>query len=231
MKLILSLRPLFLGAFLLTTAGNAGAAAITWGGVSQITGTGSLIQTGTLVTAINMGGNGGNLSITGTDITFVDGGLTAAVGGGSVSNTGNGGFYSPVTNSTNLDAVLDSHSYITANNPNGRGRMDLTGLTAGQVYVIQLIGVSDDRACCSGRTQTVDDGLGNVSGSLQRGLANSVTGTFTADGTTQSVFVSGVNDPGLSGLILRAVPEPGTTGMLAVAGMAVLLRRSRRRER
>jgi hypothetical protein len=231
MKKTLSLKPLLLGVLALLSAGEAArAAAITWSGVSQITGTSNLLQTGTPVAALNLGGTAGApLPIAGTDITFVDAGLTAVVGAGSVSNTGNGGFYSPVTNNANLDAVLDSHSYITGNNPNSRGRLDLTGLTLGQTYLVQVIGVTDDRVCCTSRTQTVDDGLGHISGNLQRGLANFVTGTFTADAATQSIFVSGVNDPGLSGLVLRAVPEPGVTGMLAAGAAVAMLRRARRR--
>jgi hypothetical protein len=206
----------------------ASAASITWGSITQITGTSSLSQTGTFVTAVNLGGNGGSLAIGGTDITFSDGGVTAAVGGGGVSNSGNGGFYSPATGDTNLDAVLDSHSYISGNNPNGRGRIDLSGLAVGQAYQVQVIGVADDRACCGTRTQTVDDGLGNTSAAMQRSLAQSTIGTFTADATTQSFFVSGANDPGLSAFVVRAVPEPAAMGVLALGAGMLVRRRARR---
>jgi hypothetical protein len=207
---------------------NAGAwaASITWGSVGQITGTGSLDQTGSFVSAINMGGSQGTLPIAGTDITFVDGALTAAVGAGGISNSYNMEYYTPV-GETNLDAVLDSHSYVAGGGETARARVDLAGLTVGAPYRVQVIGVSDLRDCCSGRIQTVDDGAGSISGPLQRGLANFVIGTFTADAATQSLFVGGINDPGLSGLQLRLVPEPASAGLLALAAAVGLLRRRR----
>jgi hypothetical protein len=66
--------------------------------------------------------------------------------------------------------------------------------------------------------------MGNVSGELTRGMANFVIGTFTADSTTQSFFVSGVNDPGLSGVQLRLVRGPASAGLLALGALAALFR-------
>ena len=123
---------------------TASAAPITWGPVTTITSASSLDQTGTLVTAINAGGNQGAQVVSGTDITFNDGGITASLNGGTVSNSGNGGWYSPTTGNAGLDVVLDSHSYISGGNPNGRGQIDITGLTPGVKYRLQVIGVADD---------------------------------------------------------------------------------------
>jgi hypothetical protein len=215
-------------AAVLSLGNLAPAADITWSPVTRITGPSSLNQTGTFISAINMGGGQGSLPIVGTDITFIDGAITAPVGGGAISNSYNSTYYDPTTGDINLDTVLDSHSYVENNNPNSRGRVDLTGLTPGTPYIIQVIGVADVRGCCSARIQTLDDGAGHISGDLQRGLANSVLGTFIADAATQSFFVSGVNDPGLSGLVLRAVPEPGAFTVLALAAAGTLLRRRRR---
>ena len=215
-------------ATLLSFANLAPAANVTWGPVTQITSPASLNQTGTFVSALNLGGTQGTLPIAGTDIVFTDGALTAAVGTGTVSNSYNATYYDPTTGDTNLDAVLDSHSYLAGANPAGRARIDLTGLTPGTPYLVQFIGVADIRTCCADRLQTVDDGFGNSSGPLQRGLANSVTGTFIADATTQSLFVSGSNDPGLSGLVLRAIPEPTSLTALALTATTTLLRRRRR---
>lgn len=206
---------------------HASAALITWGPVTSITSPASLDQTGSFITAINAGGNGGApLPVAGTDVVFTDGGLTSA-SVGTITNTGNGGFYSPTTGDANLDAVLDSHSYLGGGNPNSRGQVTLTGLNPGTQYRLQVVGVSDDRACCADRIQTVDDGNGDVSGNLQRSLANTVIGTFTADAATQSFFVSGVNDPGISAYQLRAAPEPGTIALLALGGIGFLARRRR----
>ena len=206
---------------------SASAASITWGSVTTITSPSSLDQVGSFISAVNAGGTAGApLPVAGTDVTFVDGGPTSA-SIGTINNTGNGGFYSPTTGNANLDAVLDSHSYLSNGNPNSRGQVTLTGLTPGQGYRIQVIGVSDDRSCCLDRTQTIDDGNGDVSGALRRGSANAVIGTFTADSSSQSFFVSGINDPGLSGYQVRAAPEPATFGLLGVGAMAFLARRRR----
>jgi len=206
----------------------ASAAQVNWGPVTSITSVADLNQTGTFVAGVNTGvTTPGSFAISGTDITFQNGGLTDRVVG-FVTNTGPGGnFYVPTTGNANLDTVLDSHSYIAMGNPNGRGVVALTNLVVGQQYLLQVIAVADDRACCATRTQTVDDGLGNVSGAMQRGLAQSVTGTFTADATTQSFFIAGVNDPGLSAYQLRAVPEPACLALFALAGWALHVRRKR----
>jgi hypothetical protein len=214
-------------AVVLCASAAAPAAQITWGPVGQISSTGSLDRTGTFVTALNLGGAQGPQAIAGTDITFTDAALTEAIGTGTVNNSYNATYYDPTTGDAALDAVLDSHSYLAGANPTGRARVELTGLTAGAQYRVQVIGVSDIRGCCSGRNQTVDDGAGNLSGPLQRGLANFVIGTFTADAATQNIFVAGDNDPGLSGLQLRLVPEPASAALLALGAVAGLLRRRR----
>jgi hypothetical protein len=220
---------LLAGALVAVGTFTASAATISWGPVTTITSASSLDQTGALVTAINAGGNQGPQAVGGTDITFNDGGITMAVNGGTVSDSGNGGWYSPTTGDAGLDVVLDSHSYISGINPNGRGQIDITGLTSGVQYRLQVIGVSDDRACCGDRIQTVDDGNGDVSGNLQRSLANTVIGTFTADSSIQSFFVSGDNDPGISAYQVRAVPEPAALGIFGVGAMGLLARRNRKR--
>ncbi len=218
---------LLAGALVAVGTFSASAATISWGPVTTITSAGSLDQTGSLVTAINAGGNQGAQTVAGTDITFNDGGITTALTG-TVSNSGNGGWYSPTTGNAGLDVVLDSHSYISGGNPGGRGQIDITGLTPGVQYRLQVVGVSDDRACCGDRIQTVDDGSGDVSGNLQRALANTVIGTFTANSSTQSFFVSGVNDPGISAYQVRAVPEPAVLGIFGIGAMGLLARRNRR---
>ena len=222
-----SVKPLLAAAVVLLASTAASGAQITWGSVGQITGTGSLDQTGSFVTAVNMGGGQGPQVIAGTDITFTDGAITSAVGAGAVNNSYNATYYDPTTGDAALDTVLDSHSYIAGGNPSARGQVDLTGLTPGAPYRVQVIGVSDIRGCCNTRTQMVDDGMGNESGPLTRGMANFVIGTFTADSATQSFFVTGLNDPGLSGVQLRLVPEPASAGMLALGAAAALFRRRR----
>ena len=76
----------------------------------------------------------------------------------------------------------------------------------------------------------VDDGNGNVSGPMARGGGDWVVGTFVAGAATESFFVSGAIDPGLSGLIVRdlgVVPEP-SSALLSLVGLLGLTARRRR---
>ncbi|MEM7386806.1 MAG: LamG-like jellyroll fold domain-containing protein, partial [Verrucomicrobiota bacterium] len=132
--------------------------------------------------------------IGGSSITFVP----FAYDGGNADGTfwtGDGG----TTGDDLLDAVYNSHGW------NGAGAIiTLDGLTAGQDYMVQLLGAGDTRGCCNTRNQAASDGT-NVSGDFPRGNS-SVIGSFTANGPTQDIMIisgqdNGV-DPGLSGFIL-----------------------------
>ena len=107
-----------------------------------------------------------------------------------------------------------------AGNP-ATGSITVNNLTVGAIYQVQLIAVADSRGCCSARTYEPDDGQGNFTTgvTLQRGLFQSVLGTFTADAATQTIQwrslndASGNNDPGFSGLIvLEIIPDVDTDG-------------------
>jgi hypothetical protein len=131
------------------------------------------------------------------------------------------------TGDGDLDDLLDAHSYLGGGT--GTATITLEGLSVGQPYLIQAIGVADLRGCCADRTYEPDDGLGNFTTgvTVQRGLFQSTLGTFTADAETQafqwrSLGGMGNNDPGFSGLVVLAIPEPSSWLLAAVGGLACL---------
>ena len=219
-------KTMILGAFagsLMTTQ----AAVVSWGAVGSGIQSTDLIETGSPYAAINGGADPAVTFTIGTN-AFTGGGFAATLAGG-ISNTA-GSFYAPVTDNSNLDILMDSHTYIVNANPNGVGVVAFP-VTVGNAYDVQFIGVGDSRGCCSGRAQNVNDGNGNISGDLIRGNGNWVVGNFVADTELQQFFVAGATDPGLSGLIVRdlgpAIPEPGSA-LLSLVGLLGLTARRRR---
>ena len=219
-------KTMILGAF----AGSlmtAQAAVVSWGAVGSGIQSTDLIETGSPYAAINGGADPATTFTIGTN-AFTGGGFVGAVAG-SVNNTV-GTFYSPATDNSNLDILMDSHTYISNANPNGVGVVAFP-VTLGNAYDVQFIAVGDSRGCCDTRAQFVDDGNGNTSGGLIRGTGDWVVGNFVADSELQQFFVAGATDPGLSGLIVRdlgpAIPEPGSA-LLALVGLLGLTARRRR---
>ncbi len=213
---------------LLATAISSPAAIISWGTVGSNIQVGDLITTGSPFSALNGGNDTGSGMLTIGDNVFTPGPLSGAVTGSVSAATGT--FYSPVSGNANLDTILDSHTWITGANPDGRGRIDILGLTIGNTYELQILSVGDDRSCCATRTQFFDDGNGNISGALARGTGDWVVGTFVAGATTESVFVTGENDPGISGYVVRdlgVVPEPGGAALALLGAATFALRRRR----
>ncbi len=184
-----------------------GAAEITWQTPFNITSVASIDTSGTQVTAVNAtnGGDSPTVNIGGVNILF----SASAI---APSNTTTGTFFTGGagdTGNAQLNTVLNSHSY-----GGGGWSFQLSGLTSGDDYQIQLIGAGDTRGCCSSRNQRGGDAESpeNISGDFSRSGVGSVIGTFTASGTTQTINVlGGINngvDPGLSAYILRSVAPP-----------------------
>jgi hypothetical protein len=124
------------------------------------------------------------------------------------------------TGDADLDNLLNSHSWM-AGNP-VTATVTLQGLTVGAPYQVQVIGAVDTRACCAARVYEPDNGQGQFSAgvSIQRGLTQSIIGTFVADGSTQTFqwrsqnSAAGNNDPGMSGLVVTRRPG-SVTGVVA----------------
>lgn len=182
-------------------------AEITWQAPRNITSVGSIDTSGTLVTAVNAtnDGNVQTVNVGGENILF----SASAI---APSNTSTGTFFTGGggdTGNTQLNNILNSHCYS-----GGTWSVQLTGLTSGADYQIQLIGAGDTRGCCSARNQRGgdDESPETVSGDFSRSGVGSVVGTFTAGGTTQTVNIlagaTNGTDPGLSAYILRSVAPP-----------------------
>lgn len=161
---------------------------------------------------------GDDLTINGIPFTV----STASAGAGNIVTSMTNGpaygaaFTSVVSGDLDLDTLLDSHSY-TQGSP-GEVTVTINNLTPGADYQVQLIGVGDERTCCAGRTYEPDDGQGNYSTGLAmaRGDIASVLGTFTADSASQTILWrslggAGNNDPGLSGIVVVALPDDTDT--------------------
>jgi hypothetical protein len=159
------------------------AAPITWGTPFNITTVGDIDTNGTLVAAKNAtcDSNSPVVSVNGEDINF-----DAMTFGVSITSTqgyftGGGGN----TRSTNLNDVLNSHTY--SGSP---WSFDLTGLITGLDYQIQIVSAGDTRGCCGSRNQRAGDAESpeNVSDDFSRGGVGSVIGTCTADSNTQTIL-------------------------------------------
>lgn len=125
----------------------------------------------------------------------------------------NAAWFPNSTGDGDLDALLDSHSWLGANP--GEVTVTINNLIPGNTYQVQLIAVADSRGCCAGRTYEPDNGLGvyNTGVQLSRGQFQQVTGTFTADAISQNILWRSLgaggpnNDPGFSGLVVLRLPS------------------------
>ena len=119
-----------------------------------------------------------------------------------------------------FEQVLDRNLGMEEGNPYS-STITLSGLTNGTQYQIQFFADST-----GSNTQTISG-----SGSMNSLTGKYVTGTFTADATSQVLTVAytgSTNFAVANALTVGVVPEPATLALLGLGGLGVLLRRKRR---
>lgn len=150
-------------------------------------------------------------------ITFEN--LTAGATLGTQNAVGTGGEF------TNNDLWIPTGtpdpgflSLMRGMNPDGPNPKVVTvgRLVVGKQYQIQLF-ASDDRSCCSGRTQKWSDNttdlLGNETTVFTTGSSSYVIGTFTANATSQNFYLRGTpsSNTSVTAYVLRDL-SPDTDG-------------------
>jgi hypothetical protein len=231
------------------TLPSAHAAPIAWGTPQTISGDSDVVTTGALVYAYNLGpSNVASSTVNGVPFSSFafpspsgfNSGTSVTVGSVTISEFPGdlvawntlGSASAPYANlSSAYRVLLDSCG--ASGEPNTI-TLSLGGLTNGQQYAFQwwasnaapspaFAAVTADAT----NAVTLDSNLTNAAG----GLGQFVTGTFTADGVSQSIDFNAVGGSGplINAFQVRAVPEPSTYAM-ALAGLACggyLLRRRR----
>ena len=208
-------------------AGTANAATVTWGSVETITG-GSNIQSAgvTDLAGANFGRTTGTTTIvnngsvdiefkslnSGQNVTLSNGVNVAAAS--AWGNWGGNGGISGVGGT--FETVLDYNLGIEEGNPLS-ATITLSGLTNGTQYQIQFFADST-----GSNTQKISgsDSMNSLTGKF-------VTGTFTADATSQVLTVTYTdnNFAVANALTIGVIPEPATLGLLALGGLAMLKRK------
>lgn len=210
---------------------SAGAAPITWGAATNVSGSGDqVVTTGTLVQAWYATNDNSVLKTlpvtgaSGTSVLFRSGTSptfpTAPTGGNNAGfNSFVSGSYASLLNGRVI-AAFASYNW------------DIAGLTVGQQYLIQFWSNSPSipntnntslRGLTSGSVSGPTGTLNGITGQF-------VTGNFTADSTTQVVRMSGTRIA-VNAVQIRAVPEPSTLALasLGIVGVGTWFGRRRMR--
>lgn len=203
--------------------GAVNASGVNWGPAFEVASVADLDLTGSNIVAINGGNEDVSIGgvtfsgFTGTDfqpVTAQPAGQTTTAAEDVLGFAGDKGIYSAFTDDVDLDILLDTHIYTDS--PVDM-TTQLTGLTPGQWYRVQVVAPADDRAASGllDRTVVVDGArlihrFADIGGDGQRHVS-SVTGTFLAAGPTLDLVTSGPWGGGWSALIVSEIEDPTST--------------------
>lgn len=205
-------------AAVLVAASPAMAADVTWAAPQNATGNASdVITSGALFAAFNTGP-----TTTVNGVTFASGFVApiTLTGVNTITNI----YSAPNFADPAYNALVGTGAYSGSNAP---FTMNITGLTAGKTYAVQIFAPfwnNNWATAFTGGTST--SGLVNLTGPNQGAGASSVpqyvVGTFVADSANQQITLSSPTSYVLlSAAQVRAVPEPATWAMMLVGfGMA-----------
>ena len=197
---------------------------VTWTAPTAVSGPGDLVSTGTLLSALT----GAATSVTISGVTFETSPSGITLNLASVVSSYTPGSYS--SGNANYDALLN-RGFFTA--VNGTGKINFNGLTAGNVYRVQLWTPAWDANYATVFSSPANDTVQMGNTATQ---PTYVTGTFTAQSSSEFINFAGYGGS-TRGLLaaatvydVTAIPEPSTYAALAGLGALGLAwwRRSRR---
>lgn len=174
------------------------AAPVTWTNTGSPTVDESSISlNGLFVHAAKWGIGSSSVTVGGETIFFAAGpsanlappnpGTANAIASASGQGQNLGLFVAPGAIDASFNTTLNGGAW---DGPNPK-QLVLNNLKVGASYQVQIF-VSDDRSCCSSRTQKWSDaatsGAGNETTTFTHGSSTNVIGTFTATATTQTIY-------------------------------------------
>lgn len=153
------------------------------------------------------------------------GNITAAWTGGIAFN-----YAPPNTTGSNTDLYQD---FFYTNSGPMTLELSGPGISANTDYVLSFWSQYQAQArntTFTAASGTVGTTLGPIatSNAPATGLTDPIhfiSGTFTSDGTGKLTISAGSNRPAVNGVQIDAVPEPSTTALLGLGGLALILRR------